>query len=68
MVFQGIAFIGPDSEKALRYVTAAGQQDRLWNVSELIYRNQGTENSGWVTNAFLRSVGAGVPGLDVDKV
>ena len=48
--WKGIAFIGPDSEKGLRFVNAAGQQDKLWNVAELIYRNQGTENSGWVTN------------------
>ena len=68
VVFHGISFIGPDSEKALRYVNAAGQQNKLWNVAELLYQNQGAENSGWVTNAMLRSVGEAVPGLDADKV
>ncbi len=66
--FHGIAFIGPDSEKALRYVNASGQQNKLWNVAELLYRNQGAENSGWVTNAMLRSVANAVPGLDPDTV
>lgn len=66
--WNGIAFVGPDSEKGLRYVDAAGQQNKLWNVAELLYRNQGSENSGWVTNDLLRSVGAAVPGLDVNKV
>lgn len=66
--WKGIAFIGADSEKGLRFVNAAGQQNKLWNVAELLYRNQGAENSGWVTNQLLRSVGAAVPGLDVNKV
>lgn len=66
--WNGIAFIGPDSEKGLRFVNAAGHQNKLWNVAELLYRNQGAENSGWVTNELLRSVGAAVPGLDVGKV
>lgn len=66
--WNGIAFVGPDSEKGLRYVDAAGQQNKLWNVAELLYRNQGSENSGWVTNELLRSVGGAVPGLDVNKV
>jgi|1186.fasta_scaffold11138_1 protein-disulfide isomerase len=66
--WNGIAFIGPDSEKGLRFVNAAGHQNRLWNVAELLYRNQGQENSGWVTNELLRSAGAAVPGLDVNRV
>ena len=66
--WKGISFLGPDSEKGLRYVNAAGEQNKLWNVAELLYRNQGTENSGWVTNELLRSVGEAVPGLDADKV
>jgi protein-disulfide isomerase len=67
IVFHGIAFIGPDSEKALRYVNAAGQQNKLWTATELLYRNQGAENSGWVTNELLRSVGAAIPGFDQRK-
>ena len=66
--WNGISFIGPDSETGLRYVDAAGEQNKLWTVAELLYRNQGTENSGWVTKELLRSVGEAVSGLDVDKV
>lgn len=65
---QGLAFIGPESEKALRFALAAGEQDKLWNVTELLYRNQGGENDGWVTDELLRAVGEAVPGLDVDRV
>jgi len=63
VLWTGIAFIGPDSETGLRYVDAAGKQNKLWNVAELLYRNQGTENSGWVTKDLLRSVGTAA-GLD----
>ncbi len=62
--FHGMAFVGPDSETALRTVVAAAAQNRLWNVLDLLYRNQGEENSGWVTEDLLRSVGRSVPGLD----
>jgi protein-disulfide isomerase len=68
LVFAGIAFIGPDSETALRATYAAGLQSRLWNFLDLLYRNQGAENSGWVTDDLLRSVGESIPGLDVDAM
>jgi protein-disulfide isomerase len=63
-VFAGIAFIGPDSATALRATYAAGLQNRLWNFLDLLYRNQGAENSGWVTDALLRATAKAIPGLD----
>lgn len=65
LVFTGLAFIGPDSETALRATYAAGLQGKLWNYLDLLYRNQGPENSGWVTDGLLRAVGESIPGLDV---
>jgi protein-disulfide isomerase len=65
---RGLTFIGPESEQALRAALAAGAQEKLWNVVDLTYLNQGAENSGWVTDDFLRAVGAAVPGLDVDRM
>jgi protein-disulfide isomerase len=67
-VFSGMHFIGPDSEKALRAVYAAGLQGRLWQYLDLLYKNQGPENEGWVTDDLLRSVGASLPGFDTDKM
>ena len=64
LVFSGMAFLGPDSEKALRAVYAAGVQGRLWNMLDLLYRNQGAENSGWVTDDLLRAAGKQA-GVDV---
>jgi protein-disulfide isomerase len=54
--FRGLAVLGPDSKKALRFVLAAAEQDKGWSAVELLYGNQGEENSGWVTDAFLRAV------------
>ena len=56
LVFRGLAFIGPDSEKALRTVLAAGEQDRLWDLVHGLYANQGAENAGWVNDDLRRSV------------
>ncbi len=65
LVFVGMTFIGPDSAKAFRAALAAGRQNHLWNVVELLYLNQGHENSNWVSDALLRSIGRMVSGLNV---
>ena len=65
LAFTGMSFIGPDSETALRAAYAAALQNRLWNVIDLLYRNQGAENTGWVTDALLESIARAVPGIDV---
>jgi protein-disulfide isomerase len=65
---RGLAFIGSDSEKALRFVLAAGLQDRLWQVQEALYRNQGGENEGWVTDDLVRDLAEDIEGLDVDRM
>jgi protein-disulfide isomerase len=66
--FRGLRFLGPDSDKALRFVIAAGLQDRLWHLQEALYRNQGSENSGWVTDDLARELAAEISGLDVEKL
>lgn len=68
VVFRGLSFLGPDSLTALETALAAGSQQRLWHVVELLFANQGAENSGWVTEGLLRSVGGAVPGLAVEKM
>jgi protein-disulfide isomerase len=54
--FVGLAFIGPDSEKALLYTLAAGEQGKLWQFADGLYANQGEENSGWVTDELLQEL------------
>ena len=63
--FRGLTFIGPDSEKALRAALSAGEQDKLWETVELLYQNQGGENTGWVSDELLDAVGTSAM-LDVD--
>ena len=66
--FRGFPFIGDDSVKAYRFLLAAAEQDKLWNLAEALYRNQGRENSGWVTDDLVRRLAGEIPGLDVDKL
>jgi protein-disulfide isomerase len=56
-------FIGPDSDRAARAAQAAATRDRMWNFVDLFYRNQGAENSGYMTDAFLSRLAraAGLP-------
>jgi protein-disulfide isomerase len=64
VAFRGLAFIGEDSEEALRVAIAAGLQGKLFQFVDLVYRNQGAEESGWVDDDYLRRIGRAV-GLDV---
>jgi protein-disulfide isomerase len=68
IAFEGVAFIGPDSSTALQMAVSAGMQNKLWNVTELLFHNQGAENSGWVTDELLEQIGSSVEGLDVDAM
>jgi protein-disulfide isomerase len=58
LVFRGLAFLGPDSDLALRMVIAAGADDRLWNLVDELYRRQGYENSGWVGEELAHAASA----------
>lgn len=66
--YRGFPFIGPDSVKALRFILAAGLQDRLWQLQEALYRYQGGENAGWVTDELIRERAAEIPGLDIEQL
>jgi protein-disulfide isomerase len=54
LVFSGMAFVGPDSERGLRFALAGGRQGKLWDTIHLLYASQGAENSGWVSESLLR--------------
>jgi protein-disulfide isomerase len=67
LVFRGLDFIGHDSERAARMAGALGEQNRLWQFVELMYRNQGLENSSYVTDTYLRALAGAIPGVDVAR-
>lgn len=61
-----LTFIGSDSEYAARVAAAAAEQDRMWQFVDLLFANQGAENSGWATDERLREIADSVAGLDVE--
>jgi protein-disulfide isomerase len=66
--YRALAFIGQDSVEAREFALAAGEQERLWQVADLLFQNQGAENSGWVNDERLAAIARAVPGLDVERV
>jgi protein-disulfide isomerase len=62
-----LAFLGPDSVTAARAALAAGEQNRYWPYHTLLFENQGQENSGYVTDDYLRGLAEKTPGLDVQQ-
>jgi protein-disulfide isomerase len=61
------AFLGEDSRRGALLAAAAGRQERLWPFVDAFYRNQGTENSGYATDDFLRGIAKATDGLDVER-
>jgi protein-disulfide isomerase len=66
LVFHGLAFLGPDSDTALRASLAAAEQDRVWPFVHALYARQGPENGGWVKGALPAA--ATHAGVDFDRV
>jgi protein-disulfide isomerase len=63
-----IAFIGPDSDRGRRAAIAASRQNRLFDFEQLLYANQGAENSGWLDDSMVTAAGKSIPGLDVQTL
>jgi protein-disulfide isomerase len=63
-----IAFIGPDSQSGRAAAIAAGEQNKLFNFAQILYLNQGSENTGWLNSQLITSAAASIPGLDVPHV
>jgi protein-disulfide isomerase len=71
MVWRNLAFVGndpKDTQAAALAATAAGLQNKLWDFADVFYYNQGDEATTYVTDDFIKKIGAGVPGLDVNKM
>jgi hypothetical protein len=56
-----LAFIGPDSLRGQSAAIAAGQQDKEFNFTQLLYVNQAGENSGWLSDEMVRSAAFSIP-------
>ncbi len=44
---------------------AAEKQNKAFNFEEVLYANQGTENTGWATDDMLYQIAASVPGMKI---
>lgn len=65
--FRNVAFLGTDSTRAAQMAESVGLQNRLFEFIDIFYANQGEENSGYVTDEFLRRIAGAVPGVDVQR-
>jgi protein-disulfide isomerase len=66
LIVRPLAFIGPDSVRGRNAVVAAGRQGKFFNLMELLYFNQGVENTGWLSESMVRRAAAAV-GLDLTQ-
>jgi protein-disulfide isomerase len=67
VVMRPIAFIGPDSVRGQHAVLAAGRQNRLFDLAQILYVNQGEENTGWLTDSTVKAAAKSIR-LDGAKV
>jgi protein-disulfide isomerase len=68
VVARPIAFIGPDSKRGRDAALAAGLQNKLFDFAQLLYVNQGAENSGWLDDGMIKSAATSIPGLSVTRL
>ena len=62
------AFIGPDSVRGQLAMLAAANQNRAFNFAQLLYGNQGVENTGWLNDEMVYKAAASIPGLKVKQL
>lgn len=61
-------FVGPDSVRGRNALFAAAQQNQAFPFVALLYANQGTENTGWLSDAMVRAAAASIPTADVAAI
>jgi protein-disulfide isomerase len=62
------AFIGPDSTRGQKAMIAAAKQNKAFNFAQILYLNQRTENSGWLSDNMVYQAAASVPGLNIPSL
>jgi len=65
--YRHFAFLGEDSTRLAQMALALAEQDRMFDFIELVYANQGAENSGYATDDYLRRIAGAIPGVDVER-
>lgn len=65
--FRNFTIVGPESATAGAAALAAGEQGRGWSFVELFYRNQGGEETGYVTDSFLTAIARAAGVADIAR-
>src|SRR5262249_51489016 len=47
---------------------SAGDQNKMFNVAQLLFLKQGAQNANWLTADLMMRIGASIPGLDAKAV
>jgi protein-disulfide isomerase len=68
VIFRPLAFLGPDSVRGRNAVIAAGIQNKLFDVVQLLYTNQGVENTGWLDDRIVEAAARSVPSIEVGRL
>jgi len=63
-----IAILGLDSQTGRLAALAAGAQNKQFNFMQLLYDNQGAENTGWLDDDIVKSAATSIPGLNVNRL
>ena len=67
LVFKHFVTHGIDSLNAAMASQCANDQGKFWNFYEILYNNQGEENSGWVSVENLRGIASKMATLDLHE-
>jgi protein-disulfide isomerase len=67
MVYVHFTKFGPDSVTAAMAAQCANDQGKFWNFYNILFKNQGAENSGWASKDNLKKFALQTPGLDTQK-
>ena len=59
-----LAFVGTDSVRGRSALLAAAARNKAFQFVALLYANQGTENTGWLSTGMVKAAAASIPGLD----
>jgi protein-disulfide isomerase len=62
-----VAFIGQDSQRGRDAALAAAAQNHFFDFVQLLYLNQGSENTGWLNDSIISSAFASIRGLNVQE-
>jgi protein-disulfide isomerase len=60
-----VAIRGGDSFRGQSATLAAGMKNKMFNFAQLLYVNQGIENTGWLDDNMVKSAASSIHGLDV---